>query len=805
MSLHVKKAWEDLVLELLRGPRIKEFNLLKTDGERFKFCKYILRNNPVALEIIEQIQKVLNSRDTLKARSTGHIREYLRVSEDHLRRRDFKKTVISLSLAIQEILLNNLDNCNPLSPQSGMFCESGSTESNDDNIGIVSLYTRRAEVLFQAQEYKACLNDIEEATSLMSTGCQCKIGQSSEGLSEKIVSCQSAFEWYWCFAGCTNVTGGLHSKIANGSQLLEINCTSSQGRFLKASDDIRAGDTLISESPYAAVLLPENALTHCACCFQALVAPFRCHHCCEVLYCSPSCREKAWVQYHKVECSLGPLLKMMDTSFQLSLRILLVTGANKILDFLKRCSSGSPSGESTNKTMLSGCTPQGGYLGDYRSVFSLVTNTDLQPVKTLMSLALHSALLAEFVGGVMVMDDNGVDDELQRPSKCDDCVKNRLSHSPDQEHERLEQGRMSSNFQKLFCSNLQQELECSNESSGGPSCLSTDVVGCLLFHHSQQMSCNVHAITAIVSASDDRASHRHPTSKEQVITREQKRIASAVYPTASLLNHACDPDVIVSFVGGHLIVRATHNISKGAEISHCYGPHVSRMGREDRQKLLYQQYFFTCQCKACKSDEELENKRLCFSAFACPKCQSAMKLSSLSDGIVGSCQNRDCTYEKNMSDECKLAQEADLLFVKGVRLSERVGAKEAIDVFKECLRRRKMLLHMYHKDLAETQDAIARCYAMIGDFKKASYYCALSSESVEKTFGSSSVEYAHELHKLSQLLFNDRQFKKALSTIDKASSLLMRHYGRNNPDVEELNEMKCCLMSFGARSRISKS
>ena len=100
---------------------------------------------------------------------------------------------------------------------------------------------------------------------------------------------------------------------------------------------------------------------------------------------------------------------------------------------------------------------------------------------------------------------------------------------------------------------------------------------------------------------------------------------------------------------------------------------------------------------------------------------------------------------------------------------------------------------------------VCRCYAMIGDFKKASYYCALSSESVEKTFGSSSVEYAHELHKLSQLLFNDRQFKKALSTIDKASSLLMRHYGRNNPDVEELNEMKCCLMSFGARSRISKS
>lgn len=43
---------------------------------------------------------------------------------------------------------------------------------------------------------------------------------------------------------------------------------------LQASDDIRAGDTLISEPPYAAVLLPENTLSHCDYCFQTLVAPF---------------------------------------------------------------------------------------------------------------------------------------------------------------------------------------------------------------------------------------------------------------------------------------------------------------------------------------------------------------------------------------------------------------------------------------------------------------------------------------------------------------------------------------------------
>ena len=94
---------------------------------------------------------------------------------------------------------------------------------------------------------------------------------------------------------------------------------------------------------------------------------------------------------------------------------------------------------------------------------------------------------------------------------------------------------------------------------------------------------------------------------------------------------------------------------------------------------------------------------------------------------------------------------------------------------------------------------------MSGDFKKASHYCSQSSEAVEKAFGSSSVEYAHELHKLSQLLFNDRQVKKALSTIDKATNLLARHYGRSNPDVKELSEMKRCLIEVGGRSRNNSS
>lgn len=760
---------------------MKEFGNLKTDGERYKFCKYILRSNTVAQEIISQIQKLLNTRSQQKAKSAGNGQEYVRVGEEHLRRRDFKKAVICLSLAIQQVLLSRSDNQTAPSNQDNNLHDLALSDSSEDKNrsdgqpSLAALYTKRAEVLYQAQEYKACLNDIQEVVSL----------QYPQALSGKIVNLQKFCERKLSSSQHLNhgddtsqniptVTGGQHSKIANGSSLIEISCTASQGRFLKASGDIRAGDTLISEVPYAAVLLPENALTHCECCMKTLIAPFPCHDCCEVQYCSQSCRDKAWSQYHKVECGLSPLLKMMDTLFQLSLRIILVTGTESILDFLTRSSEKS---DGTNVNRVSGCGPEGEYFGDYGSVFSLVTNTESQPVKTLMSHALNCALLSEFLEEVLIKKE----ESPSRPTNCHDCTRNRLCQSNEPPHEQFKQNYIFQNLQNLFPTDT------------STSSLEGDVLGCLLFHHSQQMTCNVHAVTAIVSTNEDKP-------RQQVVCREQKRIGSAIYPTASLLNHACDPDVIVSFVDGHLVVRATHNISKGSEISHCYGPHVSRMGYEDRQKLLYKQYFFTCQCTACKSDEERENKRLCFSAFACPQCKHAMKLSSVGNGNMGTCQNRECNLEKNMLDECRLAREAELLFVKGVRLLERVGVKEALNVFHECLRRRKILLHAYNKDLAETHDAIARCYAMIGDFKKACYYCSHSCEAVEKAFGSSSVEYAHELHKLSQLLFNDRQIKKALSTIDKATNLLTRHYGRSNPDVKELSEMKRCLVSVGGHT-----
>jgi hypothetical protein len=84
----------------------------------------------------------------------------------------------------------------------------------------------------------------------------------------------------------------------------------------------------------------------------------------------------------------------------------------------------------------------------------------------------------------------------------------------------------------------QSQTESANETTNGSNvAITEEIMGCVLLHHMQQMPCNIHAVTAIVSVNEQAG----------VSSKEQRRIAAAIYPTASLMNHACDPDVIVRY------------------------------------------------------------------------------------------------------------------------------------------------------------------------------------------------------------------------------------------------------------------
>ena len=68
-------------------------------------------------------------------------------------------------------------------------------------------------------------------------------------------------------------------------------------------------------------------------------------------------------------------------------------------------------------------------------------------------------------------------------------------------------------------------------------------LGGLLLRHILQLVCNAHAITSVQTESHTESSE-HASSEGSVSSTEQTRVATAIYPTASLMNHSCDPTIV---------------------------------------------------------------------------------------------------------------------------------------------------------------------------------------------------------------------------------------------------------------------
>ncbi|XP_060789515.1 N-lysine methyltransferase SMYD2-A isoform X2 [Neoarius graeffei] len=78
---------------------------------------------------------------------------------------------------------------------------------------------------------------------------------------------------------------------------------------------------------------------------------------------------------------------------------------------------------------------------------------------------------------------------------------------------------------------------------------------------------------------------------------ELSHLGSAVFPDVALMNHSCNPNVIVTYKGTVAEVHAVQKISPGEEIFNSYIDLL--YSTEDRNERLKDSYFFTCDCTEC--------------------------------------------------------------------------------------------------------------------------------------------------------------------------------------------------------------
>ena len=128
--------------------------------------------------------------------------------------------------------------------------------------------------------------------------------------------------------------GESNEAFTSLSKKCSIKWNGPRGRHVVAEEDIYPGDVVLTEDPYAHILLTEYLDTHCHHCLSPLtltVTP--CDSCSLVRFCSRACQITACSSYHRHECLvLNALLSCgVDKFGLLALRVLTKTPYQELL------------------------------------------------------------------------------------------------------------------------------------------------------------------------------------------------------------------------------------------------------------------------------------------------------------------------------------------------------------------------------------------------------------------------------------------------------------------------------------------
>ncbi|KAF4108346.1 SET and MYND domain-containing protein 4 [Onychostoma macrolepis] len=561
-----------------------------------------------------------------------------------------------------------------------------------------------------------------------------------------------------------------------------------KGRHILTTENKPAGEVVLEDEAFCCVLIPGNKLNtmikkagkmfntedrYCHHCLSQSLSFVPCPNCSYVRYCGESCQKDAWERWHQWECPVGADLLAIGVLGHLALRVALKAGQNEV----KRVKESTSQEDHVTCSSYKSDLPVKLSLGDpcressdhtdcyhgnsYMGIYSLLPHVAQHSPSSRFLLAVTTAVLYM-----------------------------RLQSGPPPE---------------MWAS-------CEDEGESGTWQPEMSMLGATALRHMMQLRCNAQAVTAVMVKEE---------SGMAVQSSSEIRIATAIFPVLSLLNHSCSPNTSISFTTGcqtdplnqfgcseghidHLetshsgvtvTVRASKDLTPGQEILHCYGPHCSRMEVNERQRLLLEQYYFHCNCQACQRDLIEGSQNATENAAQGLKCVKCGKpLQSFMDRYI--CSGLSCGHQITSADVQNKLRGLQCLLDEAFHLIERDRFDEALKNLKSATSQANSILTETHPLQGELADATARVYATTGEWSLAASHLKRSIVAIQAQFGEDSIELGQQLFKLTQLHFNGGDCGAALSVIPRAHKLLSLHCSPHCEELQELQEMERCLQGL---------
>eukprot|EP00897_Mesotaenium_endlicherianum_P006655 jgi/Mesen1/6017/ME000306S05286 len=403
------------------------------------------------------------------------------------------------------------------------------------------------------------------------------------------------------------------------AEAVAVEHSASAGRSLRAATALKAGDLIIAEPPFAAVVHKSFRSARCHHCFAALPPnPTPCSACSHALYCRPACRQLAtrgspWCpgldrlgrNSHEGGTPPGALEGHQEQANS-------ARGQGQEQGWgphVHECGGGSWAAVLPAEAALAARVLVACQLGRGRSRAQV-------PLPSSETRTPGGLAPAGTSGPGIQEEEEGGEEEPRRPVEGDRHAAPSHVLSPGELCHHLDKASPDERVEMALlaivtASCLQHSLGAlftlaplagPSRPDGAPPRIAAGEVLTVL----AQLRANSMAVVELSGLGQADVSRRigpgagAGEARAPVINGvEQLAVAQGLYLSASLLNHACDPTVAASFTGGHLAVRAVRDVPAGSQLSLCYGPQKGEKTRGERRQWLVERYFFRCACPSC--------------------------------------------------------------------------------------------------------------------------------------------------------------------------------------------------------------
>ncbi|XP_015124896.1 SET and MYND domain-containing protein 4 [Diachasma alloeum] len=353
-----------------------------------------IRSNPHVINVINGVNKrgfsfLENDEEKIKF-TVPYFELFLNTATFPTDEKSTEKSIAFREEGNSEFVSNiysNLDNIIAIYTKSVAY-------SPGDTKELALAYANRSAALFKARAYEDCLLDIEKAlgsdlypdrlrAKLLVRKCKCLYALKRSNEAEfrrttlavsqwlgKMDPKDSSRETIRAFLErpkadesnkdvgepfkkwpCEDYSPELLDESASLpgiSSGLKLKYSEDFGRHFVAAKDIKPGEILGVQKPYAKVICPEMFYRLCWHCAGQIRAGIPCRSCVYAVFCDEECRRNAWREYHDMECLILPLVQAQEVdhvflmAFRLSILAMKeaggIDGVKNVLRKIESCS-----------------------------------------------------------------------------------------------------------------------------------------------------------------------------------------------------------------------------------------------------------------------------------------------------------------------------------------------------------------------------------------------------------------------------------------------------------------------------------